>query len=67
MQYYLEQGTGHKFRSLKEVERYLTGAEYTPLRKALKLSNHIGVSSRVAYFPAVDLSEFISSYLKISI
>ncbi|PSR90035.1 Methyl-CpG-binding domain-containing protein, partial [Actinidia chinensis var. chinensis] len=39
--YYLEQGTGRKFRSLKEVERYLTGVEYTPSRKALKLSNHI--------------------------
>ncbi|XP_057480136.1 methyl-CpG-binding domain-containing protein 7-like isoform X2 [Actinidia eriantha] len=39
--YYLEQGTGQKFRSLKEVERYLTGVEYTPSRKALKLSNHI--------------------------
>ena len=60
MQYYLEQGTGRKFRSLKEVERYLTGVEYTPSRKALKLSNHIGVSSRVAYFPADDLSECVS-------
>ncbi|XP_057483113.1 methyl-CpG-binding domain-containing protein 7 [Actinidia eriantha] len=40
--YYLEQGTGQKFRSLKEVERYLRGVEYTPSRKALKLSNHIG-------------------------
>ncbi|GFZ17980.1 hypothetical protein Acr_26g0012490 [Actinidia rufa] len=39
--YYLEQGTGQKFRSLKEVERYLTGVEYTRSRKALKLSNHI--------------------------
>lgn len=32
MQYYYELGTGKKFRSTKEVERYLTGEEYTRSR-----------------------------------
>ncbi|KAL7247562.1 hypothetical protein ACSBR2_002474 [Camellia fascicularis] len=38
--YYYELGTRQKFRSLKAVERYLTGVEYTPSRKTYKLRNH---------------------------
>ncbi|KAL6967466.1 Methyl-CpG binding domain, partial [Sarracenia purpurea var. burkii] len=47
--YYREPGSGHKFRSLKDVERYLTGVEYTPSGRALKRHNHVSVSSRIAY------------------
>ncbi|KAL7173494.1 hypothetical protein ACSBR2_032872 [Camellia fascicularis] len=39
--YYYEPETGKKFRSLKAVERYLTGEEYTQPRKRLKLHNHV--------------------------
>nr|URX64924.1 methyl-CpG-binding domain protein [Camellia sinensis] len=39
--YYYEPETGQKFRSLKAVERYLTGEEYTQPRKRLKLRNHV--------------------------
>ncbi|CAL5426643.1 unnamed protein product [Camellia sinensis] len=41
--YYYEPETGQKFRSLKAVERYLTGEEYTQPRKRLKLRNHVRV------------------------
>ncbi|XP_017246460.1 methyl-CpG-binding domain-containing protein 7 isoform X2 [Daucus carota subsp. sativus] len=40
--YYYEPSTGHKFRSLKEVERYINGEVYTPRRrrsKALKFGS----------------------------
>ncbi|KAK1373684.1 hypothetical protein POM88_029877 [Heracleum sosnowskyi] len=40
--YYYEPSTGHKFRSLREVERYINGEVYTPRRrrsKTLKLGN----------------------------
>ncbi|KAA8549228.1 hypothetical protein F0562_000912 [Nyssa sinensis] len=39
--YYYEPGSGQKFRSLRAVERYLTGEVYTPRPKALKLGNHV--------------------------
>lgn len=43
LQYYYEPMTGHKFRSLREVERYVNGGVYTPRRRrsrTLKLSYH---------------------------
>uniref|UniRef100_A0A5B7BSW6 Putative methyl-CpG-binding domain-containing protein 7 isoform X2 n=1 Tax=Davidia involucrata TaxID=16924 RepID=A0A5B7BSW6_DAVIN len=39
--YYYEPGSGQKFRSLRDVERYLTGEVYTPRPKALELGNHV--------------------------
>ncbi|KAK1398550.1 Methyl-CpG binding transcription regulator [Heracleum sosnowskyi] len=41
--YYYETSTGHKFRSLREVERYINGEVYTPRRrrsKTLRLGYH---------------------------
>ncbi|KAK2995273.1 hypothetical protein RJ640_015554 [Escallonia rubra] len=35
LQYYYEPGSGRKFRSTKEIERYLNGEEYTPRSRAL--------------------------------
>lgn len=62
MQYYYEPGTGKKFRSTKEVERYLTGEEYTRSRSWSRSRSdkpftlgHMRVCLRVAYFP-VDIS-----------
>lgn len=43
LQYYYEPMTGHKFRSLREVERYVNDGIYTPRRhrsKTLKLGYH---------------------------
>ncbi|XP_059626664.1 methyl-CpG-binding domain-containing protein 7-like isoform X2 [Cornus florida] len=37
--YYYEPESGQKFRSLRAVERHLTGEVYTPRLKALKLGN----------------------------
>ncbi|XP_074354549.1 methyl-CpG-binding domain-containing protein 7-like [Apium graveolens] len=34
--YYYEPSTGHKFRSLREVERYINGEVYTPRRRRSK-------------------------------
>ncbi|XAR60542.1 hypothetical protein NMG60_11033961 [Bertholletia excelsa] len=45
--YYHEPGTRRKFRSLKSVERYITGEEYAPSSGGVKLSNYVrGSSSR---------------------
>lgn len=51
LQYYYEPSTGHKFRSLREVERYINGEVYTPRRrrsKTLRLG-HSGSHSKVRY------------------
>ncbi|XP_073040266.1 methyl-CpG-binding domain-containing protein 7 isoform X1 [Primulina eburnea] len=38
--YYYEAETARKFRSMKEVERYLNGEEYTPRRSPRKMTLH---------------------------
>nr|GFC48213.1 methyl-CpG-binding domain-containing protein 7-like isoform X1 [Tanacetum cinerariifolium] len=40
MQYYREPGTGRQFRSLKEVERYVTGEFLSSLRSNVKRLNY---------------------------
>ncbi|KAK3004017.1 hypothetical protein RJ639_017992, partial [Escallonia herrerae] len=37
--YYYEPGSGRKFRSTKEIERYLNGEEYTPRSRGLIVKN----------------------------
>lgn len=52
MQYYLEPGTGHKFRSLREVERYLNGETVTRSRRGR--SSALTVYNRPKVIPKLE-------------
>ena len=66
MQYYYEPESGKRFRSSKDVERYLNGEEvYIPKQKALKLGNYVNVSSKVDLILNLKFTQNISPFLQL--